>query len=62
MNANRVDDLARLYRLLLRVGAQDKTRTALSSFIKRTGQVIVMDTDKDATMVQVFTTHYYEDG
>jgi len=53
MNANRVEDLARLYRLLLRVGAQDKTRAALSSYIKRAGQVIVMDTDKDPTMVQV---------
>ncbi|KAK4271848.1 hypothetical protein QN277_020479 [Acacia crassicarpa] len=51
MDANRIEDLQRMYSLFLRVNALESLRLALSSYIKRTGQGIVVDEEKDKDMV-----------
>ncbi|OAE23478.1 hypothetical protein AXG93_285s1350 [Marchantia polymorpha subsp. ruderalis] len=51
MDANRVGDLQRMYTLFARVSALELLRQALSSYIKATGQDIVMDEEKDKDMV-----------
>ena len=51
MDGNRIEDLQRLYSLFLRVNALESLRQALSSYIRRTGQGIVMDEEKDKDMV-----------
>lgn len=51
MDANRIEDLQRTYSLFSRVNALESLRQALSSYIKRTGQGIVMDDEKDKDMV-----------
>ncbi|KAL3702128.1 hypothetical protein R1sor_020150 [Riccia sorocarpa] len=51
MDANRVGDLQRMYTLFARVGALESLRQALNSYIKATGQDIVMDEEKDKDMV-----------
>lgn len=44
-------DLLRMYTLISRVNALESLRQALSSYIRRTGQNIVMDDEKDKDMV-----------
>ncbi|KAK7399935.1 hypothetical protein VNO78_11132 [Psophocarpus tetragonolobus] len=51
MDGNRIEDLPRMYSLFSRVNALESLRQALSSYIKRTGQFIVMDEEKDKDMV-----------
>lgn len=51
MDGNRIDDLKRMYLLFLRVNALESLRQALSSYIRKTGQGIVMDEEKDKDMV-----------
>ncbi|KAJ8470163.1 hypothetical protein OPV22_024506 [Ensete ventricosum] len=51
MEANRVDDLQRMYTLFQKVNALELIRQALSSYIRGTGQVIIMDEEKDKDLV-----------
>lgn len=51
MDGNRMEDLQRMYTLISRVNALESLRQALSSYIRRTGQNIVMDDEKDKDMV-----------
>lgn len=51
MDGKRVEDLHRMYQLFSRVNALESLRQALSSYIRRTGQGIVMDEEKDKDMV-----------
>ncbi|XP_052182282.1 cullin-4-like [Diospyros lotus] len=51
MDGNRIEDLQRMYLLLLRVNAFESLRQGLSSYIRRAGQAIVMDEEKDKDMV-----------
>lgn len=47
----RVAELALLFRLLLRVGASDRLRSALQQHVKRVGMVRVADTSRDDTLI-----------
>ncbi|CAA7394007.1 unnamed protein product [Spirodela intermedia] len=51
MNGSRIDDLRRMYNLFSRVNALELLRQALSSYIRGTGQGIVMDEEKDKDLV-----------
>lgn len=51
MDANRIDDLSRMYNLFQRVNAVDLLKLALSSYIRATGQGIIMDEEKDKELV-----------
>ncbi|KAK4399362.1 Cullin-4 [Sesamum angolense] len=51
MDAKRIEDLQRLYLLFSRVNALESLRQSLSQYIRRTGQGIVMDEEKDKDMV-----------
>lgn len=51
MDAKRVDDLKRLYALFTRVNALELLRQALGSYIRSTGQAIIMDEEKDKDLV-----------
>ncbi|XP_057996406.1 cullin-4 isoform X2 [Hevea brasiliensis] len=51
MDGHRTEDLKRMYSLFLRVNALESLRQALSSYIRRAGQGIIMDEEKDKDMV-----------
>lgn len=51
MDGNRIEDLQRMYMLFCRVNDLESVRQALSSYIRRTGQSIVLDEEKDKDMV-----------
>ncbi|GAB2226768.1 hypothetical protein Droror1_Dr00022589 [Drosera rotundifolia] len=51
MDANRIEDLQRMYILFSRVNALESLRLAIGSYIRRSGQVVVMDDEKDKDMV-----------
>ncbi|OIT05418.1 cullin-4 [Nicotiana attenuata] len=51
MDGNRIEDLQRMYVLFCRVNALESLRQALNSYIRRTGQSIVLDEEKDKDMV-----------
>lgn len=51
MDASRIEDLQRMYMLFCRVDALESLRHALNSYIRKTGQGIVMDEEKDKDMV-----------
>ena len=51
MDGNRIEDLQRMHSLFSRVNALESLKQALSSYIRRTGQGIVMDEEKDKDMV-----------
>ncbi|KAF5764690.1 putative cullin protein, neddylation [Helianthus annuus] len=51
MDGNRTHDLRRMYTLFSRVNALESLRHALSSYIRKTGQGIVTDEEKDKDMV-----------
>lgn len=51
MDGHRSEDLQRMYTLFSRVNALESFRQALNSYIRRTGQSIVMDDEKDKDMV-----------
>ncbi|KAE8708845.1 Cullin-4 [Hibiscus syriacus] len=51
MDGRRIEDLQRMYSLFSRVNALESLRQALSSYVRRTGQGIVMDEEKDKDMV-----------
>ncbi|KAG2684765.1 hypothetical protein I3760_10G090100 [Carya illinoinensis] len=51
MNGDRIEDLQRMYSLFSRVNALESLRLALSSYIRGTGQRVVMDEEKDKDMV-----------
>ncbi|KAL2498970.1 Cullin-4 [Abeliophyllum distichum] len=51
MNGNRIEDLQRMYTLYSRVNALESFRQALSQYIRRTGQGMVLDEEKDKDMV-----------
>jgi cullin-4 len=51
MDGHRIEDLQRMYSLFSRVSALESLRQALSAYIRRTGQGIVMDEEKDKDMV-----------
>ncbi|CAI0548495.1 unnamed protein product [Linum tenue] len=51
MDGHRIEDLQRMYSLFLRVNALESLRQALSSYVRKTGQTIVMDEEKDKDMV-----------
>ncbi|KAK4775432.1 hypothetical protein SAY87_023393 [Trapa incisa] len=52
MDGKCIEDLHRMYQLLSRVNALESLRQALSSYIRRAGQGIAMDEEKDKDMVQ----------
>ncbi|XP_013599040.1 PREDICTED: cullin-4 [Brassica oleracea var. oleracea] len=52
MDGRRTEDLQRMYTLFSRVNALESLRQAVSSYIRKTGQKIVMDEEKDKDMVQ----------
>jgi len=51
MDANRINDLSRMYNLFQRVNAVELLKLALSSYIRATGQAIIMDEEKDRELV-----------
>lgn len=51
MEENQVIDLARLYRLMVLVGAQEALRTNFKTYIRKTGLALVMDEEKDSVML-----------
>ncbi|CAL4919436.1 unnamed protein product [Urochloa decumbens] len=51
MDANRINDLSRMYNLFQRVNAVELLKLALSSYIRATGQGIIMDEEKDKELV-----------
>ena len=51
MDGNRSEDIQRMYLLFLRVNALESLRKALSSYLRRTGQGVVMDEEKEKDMV-----------
>lgn len=51
MDGHRIEDLQRMYSLFCRVNALESLRQALNSYIRRTGQAIIMDEEKDKDMV-----------
>lgn len=51
MDGGRIEDLRRMYMLFSRVNALESLRQSLSSYIRRTGQAMVMDEEKDKDMV-----------
>ncbi|KAL5977480.1 Cullin-4 [Asimina triloba] len=51
MDGNRIEDLQRIYALFSRVNALESLRHALSSYIRATGQAIIMDEEKDKDLV-----------
>ncbi|XP_074326277.1 cullin-4 [Apium graveolens] len=51
MDGSRIEDLQRMYMLFCRVDALESLRHALNSYIRKTGQGIVMDEEKDKDMV-----------
>ncbi|AQK62504.1 Cullin-4 [Zea mays] len=51
MDANRINDLSRMYNLFQRVNAVELLKLALSSYIRATGQGIIMDEEKDRELV-----------
>ncbi|KAI3697596.1 hypothetical protein L6452_30690 [Arctium lappa] len=51
MDGNRIQDLRRMYILFCRVNTLESLRQALSSYIRKTGQGIVQDEEKDKDMV-----------
>ncbi|XP_010923713.1 cullin-4 [Elaeis guineensis] len=51
MEANRVNDLQRMYMLFQRVNALELLRQALSSYVRGSGQGIIMDEEKDKDLV-----------
>ncbi|KAJ1293300.1 hypothetical protein BS78_01G057100 [Paspalum vaginatum] len=51
MDANRIYDLLRMYNLFQRVNAVELLKLALSSYIRATGQGIIMDEEKDKELV-----------
>ncbi|KAJ9558307.1 hypothetical protein OSB04_012921 [Centaurea solstitialis] len=51
MDGNRIQDLRRMYVLFCRVNALESLRQALSLYIRKTGQGIVQDEEKDKDMV-----------
>eukprot|EP00267_Zea_mays_P019061 NP_001335610.1 uncharacterized LOC100501431 [Zea mays] len=51
MDANRINDLLRMYNLFQRVNAVELLKQALSSYIRATGQGIIMDEEKDRELV-----------
>uniref|UniRef100_A0A6N2MLS6 Cullin family profile domain-containing protein n=1 Tax=Salix viminalis TaxID=40686 RepID=A0A6N2MLS6_SALVM len=52
MDGHRIEDLKRIYSLFLRVNALESLRQALSMYIRRTGQGLVMDEEKDKDMLR----------
>ncbi|KAK5985122.1 Cullin-4 [Trichostrongylus colubriformis] len=53
LNDNRVSDVSRLYSLLSRVdGGVSLLRTGFSSYIKKVGKAMIMDPQRDPTMVE----------
>ncbi|KAJ6416840.1 hypothetical protein OIU84_002677 [Salix udensis] len=51
MDGHRIKDLETMYSLFLRVNSLEPLRQALSMYIRRTGQGMVMDEEKDKDMV-----------
>uniref|UniRef100_A0A7N0ZRY4 Cullin-4 n=1 Tax=Kalanchoe fedtschenkoi TaxID=63787 RepID=A0A7N0ZRY4_KALFE len=51
MDAKRIDDLRTMYTLFSRVDSLETIRIAISNYIKKTGQTIVKDEEKDKDMV-----------
>lgn len=51
MDGKRFEDLQRMYMLFSRVNALESLRQSLNQYIRRTGQSIVMDEEKDKEMV-----------
>ncbi|KAG6476099.1 cullin-4-like [Zingiber officinale] len=51
MEANRIDDLQRMYTLFQKVNALELIKQALSSYIRGTGQAVIMDEEKDKDLV-----------
>ncbi|GAB4829360.1 hypothetical protein Ancab_019031 [Ancistrocladus abbreviatus] len=51
MDGSRIEDLQRMYLLFSRINALESLRQALGSYIRRAGQAIVMDEEKDKDMV-----------
>lgn len=51
MDGKRIEDLQRMYMLFSRVNALESLRQSLNQYIRRTGQSIVMDEEKDREMV-----------
>lgn len=51
MDGKRIEDLQRMYMLFSRVNALESLRQSLNQYIRRTGQSIVMDEEKDKEMV-----------
>jgi cullin-4 len=52
LSANKIDDLSRMYSLLSRVRCLAEVKKAFAVYIKKTGSAIVMDKEKDSTMIK----------
>mmetsp|Transcript_21859 Transcript_21859/g.74292 ORF Transcript_21859/g.74292 Transcript_21859/m.74292 type:complete len:749 (+) Transcript_21859:229-2475(+) len=52
VEAHALEDLERMYALLARVGALDALRAAFSQHIRRAGEAVVKDEEKDKDMVE----------
>ncbi|KAJ3295095.1 Cullin-4 [Borealophlyctis nickersoniae] len=52
MDENRMEDLARMFDLFGRVGGRDEMRHKFAEYIKKTGTALIMDSSRDATMVE----------
>ncbi|XP_010495750.1 PREDICTED: cullin-4 [Camelina sativa] len=52
MDGRRTEDLQRMQTLFSRVNALESLRQAISAYVRKTGQKIVMDEEKDKDMVQ----------
>ncbi|GAB2279869.1 hypothetical protein Dimus_014505 [Dionaea muscipula] len=51
MDGSRTEDLQRMYILFSRVNALESLRQAIGSYIRRSGQVVILDDEKDKDMV-----------
>ncbi|KAI3510599.1 hypothetical protein L1887_17719 [Cichorium endivia] len=51
MDGNRIEDVGRMYALFCRVSGVEPLQHALGSYIRKTGQAIVQDEEKDKDMV-----------
>ncbi|GAB2296895.1 hypothetical protein Dimus_030996 [Dionaea muscipula] len=51
MDGSRIEDLQRVYALFSRVNALEALRQAIGSYIRRAGQAVILDDEKDKDMV-----------
>ena len=52
LQQRRLPDLRRFFVLLERVGALDQLKHSFSAYVRRTGEALVADTERDKTLVE----------